>query len=92
MALAAAQLLILEEAVRRYQQDHAQEPSPLASLLALPRTQQLQTLLPYVQAIQQEHQKFLQNLPQSRATQDAALQQRTTDLTAVLTALTAGTL
>jgi hypothetical protein len=92
MALAAAQLLILEEAVRRYQQDHAQGPSPLASLLALPRAQQLQTLLPYVQAIQQEHQTFVQNVPQFRATQDAALQQRTTDLTAVVTALTTGTL
>ena len=92
MALSAAQLLILEEAVRRYQQDHAQEPSPLASLFTLPRPQQLQTLLPYVQAIQQEHQTFVQNLPQFRASQDATLQQRTTDLTATLTALTAGTI
>jgi len=92
MALTATQLTILEEALRRYQQDHASDPTPLASLVSLPRPQQLQTLLPYVQAIQQEHQTFVQNLPQFRASQDTSLAQRTTDLNATLAALTGGTL
>jgi hypothetical protein len=90
--LTTSQLVILEQAIRGYLQDHNQDPAPMATLLTLPISQVSQLLQPYVQQQEQAYQNTVAALPQMRAQQDAVLAAQGADIAAVLTAISNGSL